>query len=162
MKEFLLRLRPTDDTAQPSHAWLGALGGLGLLGLSMVFVIGGFEMGVGTPRRLGTGAFSVLTGLTLAALSIAIIVLDLRDSSDTETPDWISFFAIGAALAVFATVSERLGLLPAVFLATVVASFPDPGLKFRGKLVLATIIALGCWGLFIGLLDLPFQAFKGL
>lgn len=161
MKKFL-RLRPTDDTDQPPRAWLGALGGLGLLGLSMVFVIGGFEMDVGTPRRLGTGAFSVLTGLTLAALSIAIIIFDLRDSSDTEIPDWISFFAIGAALAVFATVSERFGLLPAVFLATVVASLPDPSLKFGAKLILATIIALGCWGLFIGLLDLPFQAFKGL
>lgn len=162
MKEFLLRLRPTDNTDQPPHAWLGALRGLGLLALSMVFVIGGFEMGVGTPRRLGTGAFSVLTGLTLATLSIAIIIFDLRDSSDTEIPDWISFFAIGAALAVFATVSERFGLLPAVFLATVVASLPDPSLKLSGKIILATIISLGCWGLFIGLLDLPFQAFKGL
>ncbi|MCO6383275.1 tripartite tricarboxylate transporter TctB family protein [Oceanicola sp. 502str15] len=161
MRELLLRLRRSEDAAHPPHAWLGALGGVGLLALSIVFILGGFDLGIGSPRRLGTGAFPVLTGIALAALAIAIIVLDLRDTSDAERPDWISFFAIGAALAVFAVISERLGLVPAVFIATVVASLPDPSLKFTGKLLLGVIIALGCWGLFIGLLDLPFQAFKG-
>ncbi len=161
MREFLLRLRRSEDAASPPHAWLGALGGAGLLVLSVVFIIGGIRLGVGVPRRLGTGAFPVITGIALALLSVAIILSDLRDTRDAETPDWISFAAIGASLAIFAVVSDHLGLMPAVFLAVVVASLPDPSLRLRGKLILGAIISLGCWGLFIGLLDLPFQAFKG-
>jgi hypothetical protein len=160
MRQILLRLQRAKETAPPPHAWLGALGGLGLLVVSVMFISGGIELGVGVPRRLGTGAFPAITGIVLAILSIAIILNDLRDTSETEQPDWISFAAIGAALAVFAVAAKHLGLIPAVFLSVIVASLPDPSLRFVGKLVLGVVIALACWGLFIGLLDLPIQAFR--
>ncbi|MGO4910015.1 tripartite tricarboxylate transporter TctB family protein [Pseudorhodobacter sp. W20_MBD10_FR17] len=160
MRQFLLNVRRPKDADHPPHAWIGALGGVGLLVLSIAFVMGGIKMGVGVPRRLGTGAFPVITGIALAMLSVAIIINDLRDTGDAEQPDWVSFLAIGAALAIFALASEYFGLIPAVFLTVVVASLPDTSLRFVGKLLLGALIALGCWGLFIGLLDLPFQAFR--
>lgn len=155
------RLQQAEDTARPPHAWLGALGGVALLALSVLFIWGGIELGVGSPRRLGTGAFPVLTGIALALLSLAVIVMDLRDTSDAERPDWLAFAAIGAALMVFASSVERVGLVPGVFLTVIIASLPDPSLPWRGKLLLGGIVALGCWGLFIGALGLPFDAFKG-
>jgi len=161
MKDFLLRLRRHEDAARPPHAYLGALGGVGLLALSILFIVGGFELGIGTPRRLGTGAFPVVTGFILALLSLAVIAADWRDTSDAERPDWISFAAIGAALAVFALTVGRIGLVPGVFLTTITASLPDPSLRFPGKMALAAVVALGCWGLFIGLIGLPFDAFGG-
>jgi len=162
MRAFLQRLRRSEDAARPPHAWLGALGGAGLLVLSIVFIVGGFDLGVGTPRRLGTGAFPVITGFVLAVLSLAVITADLRDASDAERPDWISFAAIGAALAIFALTVGRIGLVPGVFLTTITASLPDPSLPFPGKLVLGALVALACWGLFIGLIGLPFDAFMGI
>lgn len=142
---------------------VAALGGGVLLVLGLLFVLGGFGQGVGTTGRLGTGAFPVLSGLTLALLAIAIIVIDCKAQEDnTEPADWTSFLAIGAALIAFAVVADPFGLVPAVFLATVVASVPDRTLHILGKLVLATVVSLACWGIFIGLLDLPFRAFKGL
>lgn len=159
MREFLLRLRRSEDAARPPHAYLGALGGMGLLVLSVVFIVGGIDLGVGSPRRLGTGAFPVITGMVLAVLSLAVIAADLRDTTDVERPDWISFAAIGAALAIFALTVGRIGLVPGVFLTTVTASLPDPSLRFPGKLGLAAFVALCSWGLFIGLIGLPFDAF---
>lgn len=161
MRDFLLRLRRSEDTARPPHAYLGALGGAGLLVLSIVFIVGGFDLGVGTPSRLGTGAFPAVTGFILAILSLAVIAADLQDSSDAERPDWISFAAIGAALAVFALTVGRIGLVPGVFLTTITASLPDPSLRFTGKMLLAAIVALGCWALFIGVIGLPLDAFGG-
>lgn len=161
MREFLKRLRRHEDAARPPHAYMGALGGVGLLALSLVFIVGGYELGVGSPRRLGTGAFPVITGGILAVLSLAVIAADLRDTSDAERPDWISFAAIGAALAVFALTVGRIGLVPGVFLTTVTASLPDPSLRLTGKMVLGALVALGCWGLFIGVIGLPFDAFGG-
>lgn len=161
VRDFLTRLRRSEDAARPPHAWLGALGGLALLALSLVFIVGGYQLGVGSARRLGTGAFPAVTGFVLAILSLAIIAADLRDTSDAERPDWISFGAIGAALAIFALTVGRIGLVPGVFLTTVTASLPDPSLPFFGKLVLGAVVAVGCWGLFIGLIDLPVRAFVG-
>ncbi|WP_425090856.1 tripartite tricarboxylate transporter TctB family protein [Tropicimonas sp. S265A] len=161
MRAFLRRLHRNEESARPPNAYLGALGGVSLFCLSIVFIVGGYDLGVGSPRRLGTGAFPVITGFILAVLSLAVIAADLRDTSDAERPDWISFVAIGTALAVFALTVGRIGLVPGVFLTTITASLPDPALPFLGKLVLATLVALSCWALFIGLIGLPFDAFGG-
>ena len=162
MRALLLRLRRREDAARPPHAYLGALGGLALLVLSLVFIVGGLELGVGTPRRLGTGAFPVITGGLLAVLSLIVIAGDLKDTSDAERPDWISFAAIGAALAVFALTVGRIGLVPGAFLTVMTASLPDPSLPLAGKMILGAVVSLACWGLFIGLIGLPFAAFGGL
>lgn len=162
MKDFLLRLRRSEDAARPPHAYLGALGGLALLILSIVFIVGGYELGVGSPRRLGTGAFPVITGFILAVLSLTVIAGDLKNTSDAERPDWISFAAIGAALAVFALTVGRIGLVPGAFLTVITASVPDPSLPIPGKIVLGAVVSLACWALFIGVIGLPFAAFGGL
>lgn len=162
MKDFLLRVRQTEKETRPPHAYLGALGGVGLLILSIVFIVGGFELGVGSPRRLGTGAFPVITGFILVVLSLVVIATDLRDTSDAERPDWVSFASIGAALAVFALTVGRIGLVPGAFLTVITASLPDPSLPVLGKIALAVCVSLACWVLFIMLIGLPFAAFGGL
>jgi hypothetical protein len=162
MRDLLLRLRRSEDAARPPHAWLGALGGTALLILAVIFIVGGYELGFGSTRRLGTGAFPVITGFALAVLSLAVIAGDLADKTDLEKPDWISFAAIGGALVVFALTVGRIGLVPGVFLTTITASLPDPALKFPGKVLLGIAVALGCWGLFIEVINLPFKPFMGL
>lgn len=162
MKQFLLRMQQKEDNTRPPHAYLGAIGGVGIFALSIVFIVGGYELGVGSPRRLGTGAFPVITGCILAVLSLVVIAMDVRDSSDAERPDWISFVAIGAALAVFALTVGRIGLVPGAFLTTITASLPDPTLPVVGKFVLGAVVSLACWALFIGLIGLPIAPFGGL
>ena len=142
--------------------WGGEVGGAILFVVSIIFIIGGLQLGLGSPFRLGTGAFPFITGLILAGLSIAICVQELREREGlSDRPDWINFLAIIAALAVFATTADRLGLIPAVFLTIVVASTPDRSLSMVGKAVLGSIVATGSWVLFIQLLNLPFKAFVG-
>ncbi len=143
------------------HAWWGAVGGVALAGLSIYFIAGGLKLGLGSPFRPGTGAFPFFTGLILMALSIGIIVQDLGNEGLAERPDWISFLAIGAALMVFALSAERFGLLPAVFLTTIIASAPDRSLHLPGKAILGVILAIGSWMLFIEALGLPFKAVRG-
>lgn len=162
MKKWLLQLRCAQSQDNAPNARLGAIGGVMLLLLSLVFITGGMNLGFGSARRLGSGAFPILTGIALLLLAISIIVLDLRDDTDIERPDWVSFFAIGVALAVFALTAERLGLAPAVFMTTVIASAPDRSLSYPGKMILGAIVAAACSLLFIVALGLPFTAFRGL
>ena len=162
MRSYLSRLRTGDAAADRPQSYVGALGGIGLLALGLVFVIGGYGLGFGSPQRLGTGAFPMITGIVLAVLAIVVIVADLRDASRAESPDWVSFVAIGGALAVFALTVGRLGLVPGVFLTILAVTLPDPALRLPGKIALGAVVALACWGLFIGLIGLPFDAFRGI
>jgi OHCU decarboxylase len=145
-----------------SLGWGGEIGGGILLVLSIIFMVGGWQLGLGVPTRLGTGAFPFISGALLAILAIVICIEERRGDGIAETPDWVAFLAISAALGVFAVSADRIGLVPGTFLTVVVASLPDRSLPFRGKAILGCAVALACWGLFIELLNLPFKPFVGL
>lgn len=150
---------PNDGAA--SWAWGGAVGGLILLALSIIFMVGGWQLGLGVPTRLGTGAFPFVTGAVLAGLAILIVLAERKGSGLAERPDWIGLLAIAAALAAFAASVEWIGLVPGVFVTVLVASLPDRSLGWGGKAALGVIVALACWGIFIEVLNLPFKPFVG-
>jgi hypothetical protein len=157
-----LKSQETEEVVEHGAlGWGGEVGGLILLVSSIIFMVGGWQLGLGVPTRLGTGAFPFITGLILAILAIAICIQEWHGDGIAETPDWISFAAIIAALAVFATTADRLGLVPGVFLTIMVASSPDRSLPLVGKTILGGIVAVASWVLFIELLNLPFKAFAG-
>ncbi len=141
--------------------WGGEIGGLILLAVSIVFIVGGWQLGLGVPRRLGTGAFPFLTGLVLAVLATAICIVERRGDGLAEMPDWVSAMAICAALAVFAVTVGRIGLVPGVFLTVIVASLPDRSLSWPGKAALGLGVGLGCWLVFVELVNLPIKPFPG-
>jgi uncharacterized membrane protein YdcZ (DUF606 family) len=142
--------------------WGGEIGGAILVVGSIIFMIGGLQLGLGSPFRLGTGAFPFITGLILFVLAAAICLQEWRGGDGlADQPDWINFCAIIAAIAVFAVTAERLGLVPAVFLTILVASSPDRSLSIKGKAILGGGVAAASWVLFIELLNLPFKPIVG-
>ena len=164
MAEEHTKTRAAEADESKGHGalgWGGEIGGAILLVLSVIFVVGGWQLGLGVPTRLGTGAFPFITGLVLAILAIVICIEERRGDGIAERPDWIAFAAICASLAVFAVTADRIGLVPGTFLTVIIASLPDRSLSLVGKAVLGLIVALGCWALFIELLNLPFRPFAG-
>ena len=142
--------------------WGGEVGGILLLALSIIFMVGGWQLGLGVPTRLGTGAFPFITGALLAVLSVFICIAERAGDGLAEAPDWVAMVAIAAALAVFAISVERIGLVPGVLATVIVASLPDRSLPFPGKALLGIFLGLVCWGVFIKLLNLPFKPFVGI
>ncbi|MFT7058589.1 MAG: hypothetical protein ACJASV_001090 [Pseudorhodobacter sp.] len=153
--------KPESPEHHGALKWGGEIGGAVLVVAGIIFMIGGVQLGLGSPFRLGTGAFPFFTGLILAVLAAAICLQEWRSDDVVETPDWVSFLAIIGALAVFAATADRLGLVPGVFLTIVVASSPDRSLSPIGKVLLGGIVALASWVLFIELLNLPLKAIVG-
>lgn len=141
--------------------WGGEIGGLILLVLSIVFMVGGWQLGIGIPTRLGTGAFPFIAGAILAVLATVICIEERRGDGVVESPDWIAFLAICAALAVFALTADRIGLVPGIFLTIIIASLPDRSLPLLGKAILGVVVSLACWLVFIELLNLPVKPFVG-
>jgi hypothetical protein len=159
-------LQTPETEAGEEHSaleWGGEIGGAILVIASIIFMIGGLQLGLGSPFRLGTGAFPFITGLILFVLAAAICVQEWRGGDGlADKPDWVNFFAIVAAISVFAATADRLGLVPAVFLTILVASSPDRDLSLQGKAILGGIVAAASWILFIELLNLPFKPIVGL
>lgn len=151
----------TEADAHGALGWGGEIGGALLIVLSLIFIVGGWNLGLGVPTRLGTGAFPFATGLILAILSFAICVQERHGDGIAETPDWVACLAICAALAVFAISAERIGVVPGIFLTVIVASLPDRSLSLVGKAALGGVVAVACWLLFIELLNLPIKPFVG-
>ncbi|WP_108815087.1 tripartite tricarboxylate transporter TctB family protein [Loktanella sp. Alg231-35] len=153
----------TELGAEPAEAtslgWGSAIGGLLLLVLSIIFMAGGWRLGLGVPTRLGTGAFPFFAGGILAVLACAICIDERRGDGIADTPDWIAFLAISAALAVFALTADQVGLVPAAFLTVIIASLPDTSLSLLGKAILGVVVSVACWILFIELLNLPVKPF---
>ena len=140
----------------------GEIGGLFLLATSIVFMVEGLGLGLGSPFRLGTGAFPFFTGLCLAGLSTAITIQSWQSSEGlSNAPDWVNFASILTSIAVFAATVDRVGLIPAVFLTILVASSADRDLTLFGKVALGSVVALGSWLIFIVALNLPFKAIVG-
>jgi hypothetical protein len=158
------RLKGPETEQDKEHSalgWGGEIGGVLLLALSVVFIVGGWQLGLGVPTRLGTGAFPFLAGTILAFLAVVICIEERRGDGIAETPDWVAFLAICGALAVFAVTADRIGLVPGTFLTVVVASLPDRSLPLMGKAILGCVVALACWALFVGILNLPVKPFAG-
>ena len=151
----------TEAEDQDALGWGGEIGGAILLVLSVIFMVGGWQLGLGIPTRLGTGAFPFITGAVLAILAVVICIEERRGDGIAEVPDWIACGAICTALAVFALTADRIGLVPGTFLTVIVASLPDRSLPLLGKAILGILVALACWVVFIELLNLPFKPFRG-
>lgn len=145
-----------------AQSWGGEIGAVALFALSLIFIFGGLKLGLGSFFRLGTGAFPFISGSILAVLAIFVGLHEWRSKGLSHPPDWISFLAIVAAIAIFASTADRLGLVPAVFMSVIIASFPDRSLSLMGKAILGAIVSAACWVLFIRLLNLPFKAFVGM
>lgn len=151
---------PSPEKNTTALGWGGEIGGILLFALSVVFMVGGWQLGLGAPTRLGTGAFPFITGAVLSVLAICIILAERGGDGLAQMPDWQSLLAIAAALGCFALLAERIGLVPGVLATIIVASLPDRSLSMRGKIVLGLIVALACWVIFVELLNLPIKPFR--
>lgn len=138
-----------------------ALGPIALMAIGIAFAAGSWlHLDLGTLRRLGPGALPLGLGVILTILgAIALVQGFLQRAEQIPRPDLHALAAVGVAITTFAVLTERLGLLPAVF-GTVLAMTTVIGdLPWLGRLALALGVAVGVWAIFLLGLRLPIRAF---
>ncbi|TYC52289.1 tripartite tricarboxylate transporter TctB family protein [Rhodobacterales bacterium] len=137
-------------------------GTLLLLAISLVFVTGALTfLELGTPRRMGPGAFPLIVGLILLCLCVITLLKDLRLPASYTPADWRSVGAVAAAVALFALLTPAFGVLPAAGGCAFAASFAVGDLSPVRRLALVAGAILGVWLIFFVGLKLPLEAFKG-
>lgn len=142
-------------------------------GLMFIAVGGGFALGarsyeIGEAARMGPGYFPFMLGILLAVLGLIITITSLK--SGPPGGDRIGAFAwrpiifiLGANLAFGALMVgvpalgiPQFGLVIAIIALVIVASLAQPGAKVKETLILAIVLAAGCYISFVYLLNLQF------
>lgn len=138
-----------------------ALGPLALVAIGITFAAGAWlHLDLGTLRRLGPGALPLGLGVILALLGAIALVQGLMQHAERiPPPDLHALAAVGVAVTTFAALTERLGLLPAVFGAVLAMTTVIGDLPWLGRLALALGVGVGVWAIFLLGLRLPIGAF---
>ena len=142
--------------------------GLMYLVVGGAFAIGATEYNIGTGARMGPGYFPLILGVILAFIGLVIsFKATLSGASDGDpVGKWAwrqIFFILGANFAfgillvgVPALGIPGFGLIVAIYGLVIIASFARKEVEIKETLVLATILAVGSYAVFVWALNLQF------
>ena len=118
-----------------------------------------FTLNLGTPRRMGAGAFPLGVGITLVVLGVLILLPALRKPGPEIDISVRTPLIILAAVCAFALLTPLLGVVPAVFATVFVSSFADKRLTPLLSGLTALGLCAAIWLLFVQGLNLPIPMF---
>ena len=142
--------------------------GLMYLIVGGAFAVGAFEYNVGTAARMGPGYFPLILGVILSLIGVAISLKALGTPKGDNDPvgKWawrqILFvlganFAFGILLVGLPALGiPGFGLIVAIYALVLIASCARENSNFKESLVLATILAVGSYAVFVWALNLQF------
>lgn len=132
------------------------------------FALGALEYNVGTGARMGPGYFPLILGVILAFIGLVIsfksTVSGTSDGDPVGKWAWRQIlFILGANFAfgillvgVPALGIPGFGLIVAIYALVIIASFARSDVNIKETLVLATILAVGSYVVFVWALNLQF------
>ncbi|GAB3960094.1 tripartite tricarboxylate transporter TctB family protein [Micromonospora vulcania] len=105
------------------------------------FVVGALGYELGTPLRMGPGAFPLLVGATVAALGLAIVIKGLiaGEVISFGTIPWRAVAAIALAVLFFGFTVRRLGFVPTSAVTALLTTLASS----RVRLLTAVAVAAG-------------------
>jgi putative tricarboxylic transport membrane protein len=133
------------------------LGGLALIAVGIVFYVGGLNLRVGTMIAMGPGFFPRMVAVLLIGVGLAVAVIGFINWEKVGLPEWRPMIAVLGAIGVFGVVMSQFGLIPAMILGVICASWGDTSSRFWPAVLLATGAGVAAWLVFrVGLgLQMP-------
>jgi hypothetical protein len=142
--------------------------GLMFLVTGVAFAWGATSYKVGEAARMGPGYFPFMLGILMALVGVVVAFRALGSSSAEEEKigkwAWRVLVYIIAANVVFGLLLAGLpmiglpafGMVVAIYALTFIASMAQADWKFRPTLILATVLAVGSYLVFVLALSLQF------
>ena len=119
-----------------------------------------YEMG--NAARMGPGYFPTMLGWIMAGVGLIIALLSLRSTRHVLTPPPFTlrpFLAVITAVALFAFLVLRIGLMPTTLVIVMVASMASNTFQWRRSLLLAISLSVIAWLIFSWGLQMTLPAF---
>ena len=132
------------------------------------FAIGAMDYNIGTGARMGPGYFPLLLGVILAVIGLVIsfkaTVSGPKDGDPVGKWAWKQIIFILGANFAFGILLDGLpslgipgmGLIVAIYGLVIISSFARDGATFKESFVLATVLAVGSYVVFVWALSLQF------
>ena len=143
-------------------------GGLALIGLATIAIVTsgdlpgthGFAFGPGTAPRLFAGLLAIVGALV--ALSGLLVDGPPIERYAVRGPAWVllailAFAGMIRGVSIGSVTIPPLGLVPSTFAAFLVSIFGSTEMRWVESLIAAVVMTAFCVGLFVYLLQLPFQ-----
>jgi putative tricarboxylic transport membrane protein len=143
-------------------------GGLVLIGLAIIAIVAsgdlpgthGFAFGPGTAPRLFAGLLAIVGALV--ALSGLLVDGPPIERYAVRGPAWVllailAFAGMIRGVSIGPVTIPPLGLVPSTFAAFLVSIFGSTEMRWVESLIAAVVMTAFCVGLFVYLLQLPFQ-----
>ncbi|HEY4663968.1 MAG TPA: tripartite tricarboxylate transporter TctB family protein [Comamonas sp.] len=142
--------------------------GLMYLVVGGAFAIGATEYSIGTGARMGPGYFPMILGVLLALIgSVIAFKATLNGPSDGDPVGkwaWRQVFFILAANFAFGILLVGVpalgipgfGLIVAIYALVLIASYARKEANIKETLILATVLAIGSYAVFVWALSLQF------
>jgi hypothetical protein len=133
------------------------LAGLIFVGFGLAFGVGATAYEIGDPVRMGPGFFPLVVGVLLTILGVLIAATQSTDSEEDvpiAAPPWRAASLILGAIVVFGLTVRGLGLVPSIFLSSLMASLASRETGIPWAVLLAVGLTLISIAIFVVALSL--------
>lgn len=115
------------------------LAGAVFVGFGLAFAVTSTTYEVGSPLRMGPGFFPLVLGGLLVLLGVLVAGAGYvsADGGEIGTIPWRALVLLLGAIAFFGFTVRGLGLVPALFVAVLLAAFADRGVRPVPAVVIA-------------------------
>ena len=120
------------------------LAGAVFVGFGLAFAVTSTTYEIGSPLRMGPGFFPLILGGILVVLGglIAVTGYLAADGGEIGTIPWRALVLLLAAVLLFGFTVRDLGLVPALFLAVLLAAFAGRGVQPVQAVVIAVSLTV--------------------
>jgi len=132
------------------------LSGLVFLVLGLAFAIGATSYELGTPARMGPGAFPFVLGGLLTVFGATVIVKGFLagDGEAIGPVPWRAIALILGGILFFGATVRGLGIVPSLFVAVFLSAFASQQTRVVAALAIATGLTVLCVLIFVVALQL--------
>ncbi len=136
------------------------LAGLLMIGVGAIAFYMALDYPFGSALRMGPGYFPrVLAGIFIA-FGIYVGLRGLRTGEKVEGIwGWKALAYITAAFVAFGSLMDHVGLIPSLVVLFFVSALAGHEFKLKEVIILATVMILFAWAVFIYGLGLPYRLF---
>jgi hypothetical protein len=128
------------------------------VGLGAIAIAGGYP--IGSALHMGPGYFPIVLGILLVLVGAASVGRALVVTvAQTERIALQPLLVIGSAVVVYALGIDRVGLVPTVFVAALLACMSGPKPRVMEACMIAACLSVMAAGIFFYGLKLPFSLF---
>ncbi|MGA0024634.1 MAG: tripartite tricarboxylate transporter TctB family protein [Burkholderiales bacterium] len=134
--------------------------GIMFIGFGVLAIFISQDYPFGSASRMGPGYFPTWLGIIMAVLGVAVTAQGFKVKGEGVGKfAWKAMLLLSVAFIFFGWAIDHVGFIPAMFVMVFLAA--AAGREFRTKevFIIAIVLIIGCWALFIKGLELPFPLF---